>query len=103
LPVLGAAGGNVGVALQAKRSAHSASNQRVGAARRSWPITVFPRPPTPVVPGHRLHEHGIAFGTVPATLRGVRGKVKIGDSRMLGPARKNPHNVARTSGQKKVL
>ena len=44
LPVLGAAGGNVGVAVHANRRAHKVSAKGVNAARRSHPVTFSPLP-----------------------------------------------------------
>jgi hypothetical protein len=81
LPVLGAAGGNVGVAVQANRSAQSVSAHRDDGARRSPLVKALslqsdnPEPP-PIAAKLPCDEDNVRNGQ--ATLRPRPGKVKIG-------------------------
>src|SRR6184192_4207668 len=58
LPVLGAAGGNVGVAVQANRSVQRASAQSDDGARRSSPVTVTLPSDNPEPPPVTAHAAG---------------------------------------------
>src|SRR5947207_1034003 len=81
LPVLGAAGGNVGVAVQANRSAQRVSAQRDNGARRSSPVKALSLQsdnPEPSPVAAKLPCDGDNVRNGQATLRSRPRKVKIG-------------------------